>query len=76
MFQIQPDSPRDCMVCRFSVSDDVDPSSLKRVTRCRRFPPTVTTVLTPEGIVQATAWPQVQAGGWCHEFQPVERVVG
>lgn len=68
---------RQCSTCRFSKEEAPNPHTLQRVRRCFRFPPHVTSLPTPQGIAQATAFPQVTDAQHCYEWQgePVKLTV-
>jgi hypothetical protein len=61
---------RQCGTCRFYEADPVDPRTLQSVKRCRRFPPSVTTLPAPQGLMQVSAWPNPHAEAWCYEWSP------
>ena len=61
---------RSCEACKFSMQAEMNPQTLQRVRRCFRFPPHITSLPSPQGVAQATAFPQVGDAQWCFEFAP------
>ena len=59
-----------CALCAFAV-EIRDPVNIgQKAIQCRRNPPQVIAVLTPQGSAIATAWPQVKQTDSCGEYAP------
>lgn len=60
---------RACARCEYMVLQLIGPHDLERKMVCKRFPPNITNIHTPQGLMSITAHPVVNAGQWCFEFK-------
>ena len=61
-----------CRECEHYFVGDVDPSTMKSQTICRRYPPVPLAIPTPQGIMMMAVFPSVAAENSCGDFEPKE----
>ena len=57
-----------CANCAFAVSQRMVPTDLTTILVCRRFPPAMTQLPSPQGLQVLVQWPPVAPAAWCYEF--------
>jgi len=61
---------RSCTTCMFMQKQRISPTDLRQHMFCFRFPPTASTVPSPQGLSVNCMHPPVQASEWCFEYRP------
>lgn len=58
---------KNCINCVHVFEGDIDPQTLKRFYKCRRYPPTAQVISTPQGVANAQMLPTVTETDYCGE---------
>lgn len=61
-----------CRECEHYHTGEIDPSTMKSQTVCRRYPPVPLAIPTPQGIMMLAVFPSVDANGACGDFESKE----
>jgi len=61
---------RDCMTCQYMTRERGDPKQIETVPVCRRHPPVLAAMATPQGLGVMTTFPVVNPQSWCYEYAP------
>jgi len=60
---------RRCDNCKFWAKGEINATQIGQQSKqCRRMPPVVFPVNTPQGLVHMTTWPTTQPHDYCGEF--------
>ena len=61
---------RACWTCVYAVAGELDQNTLKRPIICRRGPPSLVAVPSPQGLAMVAMWPQMDPNAYCFEYRP------